>query len=83
MLKQLPKHLRYAFLGGNSTFLVIVSASLNQDEKEKLLEVLRRHKSATGWSIFDIKGICPTICMHKILIEESYKPTVEHQRRLN
>ena len=23
------------------------------------------------------------ICMHKILIEECYKPTLEHQRRLN
>ena len=23
------------------------------------------------------------ICMHKILMEECYKPTIQHQRRLN
>ena len=31
----------------------------------------------------DIKGISPTLCMHKILMEDDFKPTVEHQRRLN
>ena len=41
------------------------------------------HEIAIRWTIADIKGISPTICMHKILMEESYKPTVEHQRRLN
>ena len=29
------------------------------------------------------KGISPSICMHKILLEETSKPSVEHQRRLN
>ncbi|XP_075486322.1 uncharacterized protein LOC142525924 [Primulina tabacum] len=33
-----------------------------------------------GWSISDIRGISPTICMHKILMEESYTPSVDHQR---
>ncbi|XP_073017775.1 uncharacterized protein [Primulina eburnea] len=28
-------------------------------------------------------GISPTICMHRILMEESYAPYVDHQRRLN
>ncbi|KAK8644735.1 hypothetical protein V6N13_124035 [Hibiscus sabdariffa] len=31
----------------------------------------------------DIKGISPTICMHKILLEDNHKPTVDAQRRLN
>ena len=30
-----------------------------------------------------MKGISPSICMHKILVEDNFKPTVEHQRRLN
>ena len=82
-MKQLPDHLRYAFFLGQSEFLVIISASLSPLEEEKLIEVLRKHKSALAWSIVDIKGISPTICMHKILIEESYKPSIKHQRRLN
>ena len=48
-----------------------------------MLEVLRKHKSALGWSISNIKGISPNICMHKILTVESYEPSIEHQRRLN
>ncbi|XP_022843127.1 uncharacterized protein LOC111366646 [Olea europaea var. sylvestris] len=82
-LKQLPDHLRYAFLGDNSAFPVIISSSLNRDEEDKLLKVLRDHKAALGWSIADIEGISPTVCMHKILMEDSYKPSIEHQRRLN
>lgn len=82
-LKQLLEHLWYAFLGGNSTLLVIILAHLSQGEEEKLLGVLRRHKSALGWLISNIKGISPSICMHKISMEEDYKPSIEHQRRLN
>ena len=82
-LKQLPDHLRYAFLGEESTNPVIISAFLSKEEEEKLLLILKKHKAAFAWSISDIKGISPTVCMHKILMEEAYKPSVEHQRRLN
>nr|GEW35247.1 reverse transcriptase domain-containing protein [Tanacetum cinerariifolium] len=30
-----------------------------------------------------IKGINPEFCTHKILMEEDYKPAVQHQRRVN
>ena len=30
-----------------------------------------------------MKGINPSICMHKILLEENVKTSIEHQRRLN
>ncbi|XP_073051222.1 uncharacterized protein [Primulina eburnea] len=82
-LKELPSHLCYAFLGEKSTYPVIISSSLSCDEKDKLLRVLRKYKTALGWSISDIRGISPTICMHKILMEETYTPYVDHQRRLN
>ncbi|XP_038707240.1 uncharacterized protein LOC120002544 [Tripterygium wilfordii] len=53
------------------------------EEEDKLLRVLREHKMALGWTIADIRGISPTMCMHRILMEEDYKSSVEHQRRLN
>ena len=31
----------------------------------------------------DLKGIIPSICMHKILLEENARTSVKHQRRLN
>ena len=83
MLMQLLEHLRYAFLGGQLEFPVIISSALSQEEEDKLIEVLRRHKGALAWSISDMKGINPTIYIHKILMEECCKATMEHQRRLN
>ncbi|KAL8108518.1 hypothetical protein AgCh_024828 [Apium graveolens] len=52
-------------------------------EEDKLLRILREFKSAIAWTIADIKGISPSYCMHKILLEEGSKPTVEQQHRLN
>lgn len=49
----------------------------------QLVEVLRRHKSALGWSVADLKGINPFVCMHCIHREEDVKPSLEMQRRLN
>ena len=81
--KQLPTHLKYAYLGEASTLPVIISSSLSNMEEEKLLKVLKEHKEAIGWSLDNIKGIRPSICMHLILLEEDSKPTVDAQRRLN
>ena len=81
--KPLPSHLKYAYLGVESTLPVIISASLNVLEEEKLLRVLRDHKQALGWSLADLKGIRSSMCMHRILLEDGHKPSVEAQRRLN
>jgi hypothetical protein len=62
---------------------VIISAELTEEQEGKLLHVLREHKKAIGWTLADIKGISPTYCMHKIRLEEDYKPSAEPQRRLN
>ena len=79
----LPSHLKYAYLGMASTLPVIISASLIEFEEEKLLMVLRYHKTALGWSLVDLKGIRPSMCMHRILLEDGHKPSVEAQRMLN
>ena len=81
--KQLPNHLRYAYLGEESRLPVIISSSLSNLEEEKLLKILKEHKEAIGWSLADIKGIRPSMCMHRILLEEDSKPTMDAQRRLN
>nr|GEZ00127.1 reverse transcriptase domain-containing protein [Tanacetum cinerariifolium] len=38
---------------------------------------------AIAWKLSDIKGIDPQFCTHKILMEEDFKPAVQHQRRVN
>ena len=74
-LKPLPSHLKYAFLGVEVTFPVIISSSLELDQEHKLLEILRTHKTTLGWTITDIKGINPLICTHRIHLEEDVKPS--------
>ena len=81
--KQLLNHLRYAYLGEESTLPIIISSSLSNMEEEKLLKILKEHKEAIGWSLTEIKGIRSSMCMHMILLEEDSKPTVDAQRRLN
>ncbi|XP_015949347.1 uncharacterized protein LOC107474256 [Arachis duranensis] len=82
-LKALPPTLKYAYLGKNGSYPVIISSSLNQDQEDELLQVLRRHTDAIGWTLADLKGISSAICMHKILLEEDAKPSIQSQRRLN
>ncbi|KAK8670034.1 hypothetical protein V6N13_104800 [Hibiscus sabdariffa] len=82
-LKTLPEQLKYVYLGTDNTLPVIISSKLQPVQEEKLIKILRQHKEALGWSIVDIKGITPAICMHKILLEDNHKPTVDAQRRLN
>lgn len=62
---------------------MIVNASLGEEETEKLLVVLRKYPKATGYTINDMKDIILSVCMHKIMLEDDYKPSREHQRRLN
>ena len=74
-LKPLPSHLKYAFLWVEDTFPVIISSSLESDQENKLLEILRTHKTTIGWIISDIKEISPLICTHRIHLEEDVKPS--------
>ncbi|GKD26563.1 reverse transcriptase domain-containing protein [Tanacetum coccineum] len=82
-LKDLPSHLEYAFLEGTDKLPVIISKELKDEEKAALLKVLKSHKRAIAWKIFDIKGIDPHFCTHKILMEDDFKPAVQHQKRMN
>ena len=82
-MKPLPFNLKYSFLGENETFPVVISSKLNAYQEGKLLQTLKMHKYALGWTIADIKGISPLMCTHKIYLEENAKPSREMQRRLN
>ncbi|RDX80392.1 hypothetical protein CR513_39068, partial [Mucuna pruriens] len=63
--------------------LVIIANNLHREEREKLLDVLRQHKKAIGWKLFNLPSINSSICMHRILMEEEARPIRQYQRRLN
>ncbi|EOX93831.1 Uncharacterized protein TCM_002776 [Theobroma cacao] len=81
--KPLPTYVRYAFLGNSSTLSILVSSPFTNVQEDKLLHVLRKFKKAIGWTIADIKGISPSICIHKILLKDNHKATIKHQCKLN
>ncbi|GKC32993.1 reverse transcriptase domain-containing protein, partial [Tanacetum coccineum] len=56
---------------------------MKHEDKTALIKVLKSHKHAIAWKIFDIKGIDPQFCTHKILMKENTKLVVQHQRRVN
>ncbi|RDY13888.1 Retrovirus-related Pol polyprotein from transposon 17.6, partial [Mucuna pruriens] len=72
-LKPLPSHLKYAYLDSEQQLPVIITNNFHQEQEDKLLEVLRQHKKAIGWKLSDLQGINPSICMHRILMEEDIK----------
>src|SRR3954471_12951701 len=82
-LKPLPDTLKYAYLDEKKVYHVIINSNFSVYEEERLLETLRRHRGAIGYTLDDLRGISPSICQHIINIEPEAKPVVDHQRRLN
>ena len=75
--------MKYEFLEPEKRKPVIISDALIESEEKKQLEIMRKYKEAIAWSIEDLKGISPSICMHKILLNDNVQTSIEHQRRLN
>lgn len=82
-LKPLLDKLKYVFLCSNDTLPVIIAFDLQEDQESELISVLNEHKEAICWTIADLKGINPSICMHRIHLENNAKPSLEVQHRLN
>ena len=51
ILKELPSHMKYAFLEPKKAKPVIISAALTENEEQKLLKILRKYKESIAWSI--------------------------------
>ncbi|GJY23123.1 hypothetical protein Tco_0396781 [Tanacetum coccineum] len=81
-LKDLPHHLEYAYLHGDKSCPIIISSKLSVKEKMLLFQVLEKHEGV-AWKMSNIKGISPSLCTHKILMEDDFKPVIQPQRRLN
>ena len=63
-LKPLPSSMRYEFLALNFTYPVILNASLSASQVDSLLRVLREQRKAIIYTLDNIEGIHPSVCMH-------------------
>nr|GEZ72463.1 hypothetical protein [Tanacetum cinerariifolium] len=66
-LKDLPPHLEYAFLEGDDKLPVIIAKDMSVEEKAALITILKSHKQAIAWKLFDIKSLGKprTLCIKK------------------
>ena len=71
--------LKYAYLDEKKVCPVIINSNILGYEEERLLETLRTHRGAIGYTFDDLKGISPSICQHTINLEPDAKPVVDHQ----
>nr|GEU80712.1 reverse transcriptase domain-containing protein [Tanacetum cinerariifolium] len=69
-------------LKGDDKLPIIIAKDLKDEKKTALLKVLKSHKQALTWQLSDIKGIDLEFCTHKILMEDDFKPAVQHQRQV-
>ena len=70
-----PDTLEYGFLGDENTLPIIILPSFDDEQKTKLLGILREYKEASGWTIVDIKVINSVDCMYYTHIDENAKHT--------
>ncbi|XP_050888339.1 uncharacterized protein LOC127093454 [Lathyrus oleraceus] len=86
VIKQVPKYAKFLkdlCTNSNEKLPFIISSNLDFDQENKLLQVLRKHKKAIGWTLADIPGISPSMCMHMILLEDGFKIVRQPQSILN
>jgi hypothetical protein len=75
--------LQYVFLNGDHETLVTISGKVSNDETRRLVATLEKYKSVIGYSLKDLKGICLSLCTHRIPMEQDHKLVCQHQRCLN
>ncbi|XP_076885022.1 uncharacterized protein LOC143534409 [Bidens hawaiensis] len=56
-LKVLPSYLEYTYLDEGSNLPVIVSTKLTEEQKSKLIDVLKLHKGAIAWRLSNIQAL--------------------------
>ena len=81
--KPLSNELRYAFLGDDNTWPIVISFSLSMQQNRRRLDVLSEHMAAIRLSISDLKGISPFVYTHHIYMEDEAKRVHQPQKQLN
>ena len=62
---------------------MIINNKLSEEETNKLITVLEKHRSVLGYTLQYLKGISPALCTHRIPLDPAIALSIEPQRRLN
>ena len=81
-LKTLLLTLKYAFLDEEKAKLVIILSKLNIEQEKPLLDVISWNEDVIGWTLTDLKGLDPSLCTHRIFLQDESRLVREAQRQL-
>jgi hypothetical protein len=51
-----------------------INANLDEQQQQKLIQILSKYQQAFSWEYFDMKGIDLQLCTHHIYIEKYARP---------
>jgi hypothetical protein len=51
-----------------------INANLDEQQQQKLIQVLSKYQQDFSWEYSDMKGIDPQLCTHHIYIEKDARP---------
>ena len=61
--------------------VVQIGASLTMEQREELLEFLKKNKDCFAWSHEDMVGISPEVITHKLNVDPAFKPIKQKRRK--
>ena len=66
----------------NNPKIVQIGTTLNKEESEKMIDLLKEFQDVFAWSYADMPGIDPTIVQHHIPLLPSSNPVKQKLRRM-
>jgi hypothetical protein len=57
---------------------LVITDKLSNDETQRLVTTLEKYWLVIGYSLKDLKGISPSLCIHRIPMEQDHKLVREH-----
>ena len=63
-------------VGDNTEKFFQIGAKLPPQEKEELVEFLKRNTDVFAWDAYDAPGIDPAFICHHLIVNPSFTPTL-------
>ena len=81
VVKNVQEELIEVDLNDGEEKLVKISKSLSEEERRKLVALLREYKDVFAWSYQEMLGLSLSLVMHKLKVDPNAKPVKQSLRK--
>ena len=81
VVKNVQEELIEVDLNDGEEKLVKISKSLSEEERRKLVALLREYKDVFAWSYQEMLGLSPSLVMRKLKVDPNAKPVKQPSRK--